>query len=563
MAGVLRLRCWEDGGATVGCDNSIETRTEHTLTYADPRSGLRVRCVAVLYRDFPTVEWTVFFRNAGPTDTPMLSDLRAIDVIWHRPPEGGFVLHHNVGSPCTPADYRPLQTVLGPGEEKRFSAAGGRPTNSELPYFNIAWSGGGVIFVVGWPGQWAARFARDSAQSLLCQAGQELMHLKLHPGEEVRTPLVVLQFWKGDRLRAENLWRRWMIAHNVPRPGGQPFTTHFASTGGDLSDAAREIRLLDCWTRHRLPLDYWIMDANWYPSGGSWTHTGTWEPDPVRFPHRLREVNDAAHARGTKTVVWFEPERVQPGSWLWEKHPEWLLSCPKESEQTPELGHCVNRLLDLGNPQARQWLLNHVDRMITQEKIDVYRQDFNINPLAYWRSNDPPDREGITEHNYVTGYLAWWDELLRRHPEIWIDTCASGGRRNDLETLATRGSPAAERLFHTPVAQQCQTLGISLWIPFYGSGTGLADDYMIRSSFCPLFRIGLGEPPGRERLGPHRPARPAIPRIAPCLEGDFYPLTRYHLEKNDWVAWQFDRPDLGRGVVQAFRVRSAQRRLSV
>jgi len=41
--------------------------------------------------------------------------------------------------------------------------------------------------------------------------------------------------------------------------------------------------------------------------------------------------------------------------------------------------------------------------------------------------------------------------------------------------------------------------------------------------------------------------------IAPCYFGDYYPLTPYSLEKNVWVAWQFDRPELGDGMVQAFR----------
>ena len=33
---------------------------------------------------------------------------------------------------------------------------------------------------------------------------------------------MVLQFWKGDRVRSQNTFRRWMLAHNVPRPGGRP-----------------------------------------------------------------------------------------------------------------------------------------------------------------------------------------------------------------------------------------------------------------------------------------------------------------------------------------------------
>ena len=35
--------------------------------------------------------------------------------------------------------------------------------------------------------------------------------------------------------------------------------------------------------------------------------------------------------------------------------------------------------------------------------------------------------------------------------------------------------------------------------------------------------------------------------------GDYYPLTPYSRENNVWIAWQFHRPDLGQGTVQAFR----------
>jgi alpha-galactosidase len=41
--------------------------------------------------------------------------------------------------------------------------------------------------------------------------------------------------------------------------------------------------------------------------------------------------------------------------------------------------------------------------------------------------------------------------------------------------------------------------------------------------------------------------------VAPYWFGDYYPLTPYSLSSEAWVAWQFDRPDLGGGVVQAFR----------
>jgi alpha-galactosidase len=54
--------------------------------------------------------------------------------------------------------------------------------------------------------------------------------------------------------------------------------------------------------------------------------------------------------------MWFEPERVTQGSWLGENHPEWLLGA-KDGR---------NRLLDLGNPEARQWLTDHIDHLLTR-----------------------------------------------------------------------------------------------------------------------------------------------------------------------------------------------------
>jgi len=93
-------------------------------------------------------------------------------------------------------------------------------------------------------------------------------------------------------------------------------------------------------------------------------------------------------------------------------------------------------LLDLGNPDARRHVLELVSGMISEVGIDVYRLDFNMEPLEYWRSTDEPDREGMHEIRHVEGLYALWDELRARHPGPAIDNCSSGGRRNDLETIS-------------------------------------------------------------------------------------------------------------------------------
>jgi alpha-galactosidase len=142
---------------------------------------------------------------------------------------------------------------------------------------------------------------------------------------------------------------------------------------------------------------------------------------------------------------------------------------------------------------------------------------------------------------------------LRRHPNLWIDTCASGGRRNDLETLRRSVPLLRSDYFTDPTAQQAQTHGISPWMPYYGSGMGTSDVYWFRSCIFPASRIGwdarkkdLDYPLLRRMIAEFR-------RVEPYLLGDFYPLTPYSLANNAWMAWQYDRPEIGEGAIQVFR----------
>jgi len=320
-------------------------RTQHTLTYTEPKTGLVLRCVAVEYHDFPTVEWTLYFNNSGQADTPILENIQALDAAWERPGDAEFLLHHAAGSLANKSDYAPRETALGPGATKRITAAGGRPTNTDWSYFNVQWGGEGAIVVVGWPGQWAAEFNRDAGRGLHVRAGQELTHFKLLPGEEVRSPLIVVQFWKGDFVRAQNVWRRWMMAHGMPRPGGKLPPPQFVASSSRAyeemikANTENQIMHIDRYLEEGLKLDYWWMDAGWYVQQLGWPQVGTWEVDPKRFPKGLRPISDHAHAKGVKILVWFEPERVAPGTWLYQKHPEWLLSIPP-SESDPMYGLC-------------------------------------------------------------------------------------------------------------------------------------------------------------------------------------------------------------------------------
>lgn len=524
-------------------------RTEREITYRDAATGLVVRAVVVEYDDFPTVEWTLYFRNEGTADTPILADIEALDATFERTAPGEFILHHHVGSPARMNDYEPLQTVLGPLASLELKTSGGRSSNAVFPYFNLEWGGRGVMMAVGWVGQWAADFTRGGEQrKLRVRAGQELTHFLLHPGEEVRSPLIALQFWTGDRVDAQNAWRRWMLAHNVPRVDAKPFQPMFAAASSlqfsemEKADEENQKLFIDRYLAEGIKLDYWWMDAGWYRNRTGWPNTGTWEVDKARFPRGLRAISDHAHARGVKVLLWFEPERVTAGTWLDEHHPEWLLSGPGK-----------HKLLNLGNHAARDWVIDMVDSTLTREAVDLYRQDFNMDPLEYWRRNDPEDRQGITEIKHVTGLLHFWDELRRRHPGMVIDTCASGGRRNDLDSLR-RAVPLhrSDHIFE-PVSQQAQTYGIASWIPYFGMPETGNDRYNFRSNMGPHSRYSMDMRRQDQDFALMRRLYEQWRSVADDYLGDYYPLTPYSLANDVWMAWQFDRPQASRGIVQAFR----------
>jgi alpha-galactosidase len=378
----------------------------------------------------------------------------------------------------------------------------------------------------------------DDKNGVRIVAGQELTHLTLKPGEAIRAPLIALLFWHGaDEARAQNLWRRWFMAHNIPRIGGKPpaamAQAQLAPTcKGSEEEQWREAKI---FAAAGIEIDLYWNDAGWYPCNGRWANTGTWEVDAQRFPKGFKPIADWIHARGKKLIVWFEPERVgDTNSWLATNHPEWLLGS----------------LLNLGHPEAWKWTVERIDGIIRENGIDHYRQDFNMDPLGSWRKGDAPDRQGITENLHVQGYLALWDELRRRRPGMLIDSCASGGQRNDLETLR-RSVPLLRSDFQPAKqweAQHGQTYGLSSWIPYYGSGVYSVEKYPARSFYMPCFGIG-----GDQDMKKAKAIFAECRQVAPLMLGDYYPLTSYSLKLDDWIAWQFDRPEQGDGVVQAFR----------
>jgi alpha-galactosidase len=566
-------------------------RTEHIVQWTDPKTGLQVRIKSLEFANSPIVEWTIYFRNGGKIDAPILEYVQALDVSFPVAGEGIPTILYSKG--CGVMDSYALQKKsLNQLESFQISSDSGGKTVETIPFFDIQTAGHGMIGALGWPGTWSINFSRPTEAAIAVSADMGSMHLSLHPGEEVRTPEVLLMPWDGDDIDAHNVLRRHILKYHTPQYDGKPVVLPVSFTAWGGMKTSTSLRLIDQISKERVGFENFWMDAGWYGADRKveefqvfgredwFLHAGNWRVNRVPHPDGLKPISDAAHAKGMKFLLWFEPERAVVGTPLTLEHPDWFIGeVTTHFEGSTERPLVKFRMFDFGNPAARQYMIDWISDLIDQQGIDIYRQDCNFALAPFWTQADTPDRQGITQIRYAEGLLAFWDGLRQRHPQLMLDIV----QRGDLETISravdlSRAdypvSPDAD-----PVGAQVSSEGLAYWRPHFGTIFQIRprDTYHFRSGFAPglgfaLFN-GAGYP---NQIGSFIPDDfpfdwmrnmvAELKLVRPYYYGDYYPILPCSLNSDcisdptkersaafEWAAWQFNRPESGDGMIQAFR----------
>lgn len=511
------------------------------------------------YGDQNAIEWQVRLQAPASGERPLYENLKSADFELQFPTSGPVRLHWSKGSHAEDTDFQPRQETLAKGEPISLESFGGRSSDGVMPYFNLAGEGGGLIVAIGWSGDWRASFEVLEGGKVHITAGLKRTHFKLRAGEQVRLPSLLVMAYRGAWIDGQNQFRRLTLRHFTP-------TTHSpmqlmpvaASVHGmlgfnvtseqNLTALAKDISSL------KLPLDTFWLDAGWN-QGGFPGSQGNPDADPVRFPHGMGPVGEAVSQTGMRFLAWFEPERAMRGTWLDREHPAWL-SLPTKTP--PELRYMEKdgfELVDFGNAEVRQWALDNVSKHIREAKIAIYRQDFNEYPSYFWHTKEPADEVGLREVRYINGLYDFQDELVRRHPGLIIDNCASGGRRIDFElmrrsVLLWRSDSCWDAKTY-PRNVQAMTHGLSHWVPLHGLGSVATDSVSLRSGMgaCASFAANYRDPATVTALRRHLDRYLAV---RPLFTADFYPLTDWSDDPTKWLAIQFDDRATGHGLVQAF-----------
>lgn len=414
-----------------------EAWTRTVTIWTDRATGLRIEWHVKRFHDFPAVEWILYFANKGTRDTPIIENVQALNVAFDAPlkEDACYRLHRTNGAPSNPTDFEPTVVPLRPGSSGDLGGGGGRSSNRDFPFMKIETAEASLIVAVGWSGQWHSRIHCRADRKLHVTAGLERTHFRLHPGERVRSPRILLLRWPGDTLESNAQFRQLIYKHYCARRGDRrPLPTLYCNTcftrGGhwlNECNAQNQISLIRAYAPLRL--EAVVTDAGWF-EGGWPGGAGNWTPRQDAYPNGIGPVALEAKRCGGTYGLWFEFERVMAGTWLHRNRPQWLL---KRREDPDNLF-----LLNLALPEARDYLLDIVKGFMDLPGFSTYRQDFNVDPLPFWRHSDPPDRQGITEMKYIEGLYAYWDRIRQMCPDGLRIECSSGGRRIDLEPQARR-----------------------------------------------------------------------------------------------------------------------------
>jgi len=201
-----------------------------------------------------------------------------------------------------------------------------------------------------------------------------------------------------------------------------------------------------------LGVERFVLDDGWFHSRRDATAgLGDWWVDETVWPGGLHALVDHVRARGMQFGLWFEPEMVNPDSDLYRAHPDWILST---GNRVPPLQR-DQLVLDLTRPEVAGYLLERLDRLLSEYDISCVKWDHNrslVDAGSAARAGAP------AVHAQTLAFYALLDELRRRHPDVEWESCASGGGRVDLGILER-----AERIWVSDMTDALARQSIQRW----------------------------------------------------------------------------------------------------
>jgi alpha-galactosidase len=289
--------------------------------------------------------------------------------------------------------------------------------------------GGGEVWTVhvAWSGNHRV-FAELGLPGLRVVGGGELLlpgEVRLAPGESYRSPELYAAYGDGlddaaTRFHSYLRSRAWHPRSPRPVVLNTWEAVYFDHDLGKLTELAQ--------AGARVGAERFVLDDGWFRHRrNDRAGLGDWQVDESVWPGGLQPLVDTVRGLGMEFGLWFEPEMINEDSDLARAHPDWILA---PGERLPLPGR-HQQVLNLDIPEAYEYILESISSLVEQYGIDYIKWDHNRDLVeAGNRSTGEP-----RVHRQTLATYRLMDELRRRHPQLEIESCSSGGGRVDLGVL--------------------------------------------------------------------------------------------------------------------------------
>lgn len=261
--------------------------------------------------------------------------------------------------------------------------------------------------------------------------GQRLVHLGelfepgeivLKPGESYRSPVAYAGADSQDfHAFVRDELTQWPGGKMTPRP------VTLNTWEGNYFDHQMDSLKAQATAAAELGIERFVLDDGWFGKrDNDTTSLGDWDIDARKYPDGLKPLVDHVTGLGMQFGIWFEPEMVNPVSELYKTHPDWALTI----EGRPVLESRTQLVLDLTRPEVSDYLFGKIDAVLSNHAVSYIKWDMNRD-LTHAAGRDGKAKTAAQ----TRAVYALMDRIRAAHPNVEIESCASGGGRIDYGAL--------------------------------------------------------------------------------------------------------------------------------
>jgi alpha-galactosidase len=261
--------------------------------------------------------------------------------------------------------------------------------------------------------------------------GQRLVHLGelfepgeiiLAPGQSYESPVA---YAGADTEEFHAFVREELISWPGGRMTPRPVTLN--TWEGNYFDHQMDSLKAQATAAAELGIERFVLDDGWFGKrNDDTTSLGDWDIDPRKYPDGLKPLVDHVTGLGMQFGIWFEPEMVNPVSELYKAHPDWALTI----EGRPILESRTQLVLDLTRTEVSDYLFGKIDAVLSNHAVSYIKWDMNRD-LTHAAGRDGKAKTAAQ----TRAVYALMDRIRAAHPNVEIESCASGGGRIDYGAL--------------------------------------------------------------------------------------------------------------------------------